>query len=187
MGPWFLKFLYRYRGGVLGAMGVLFLWIPPVATVSGIPWVALFLAFVLRVWARCHIGLHTRGTQWQAPFLVTSGPYAHMRHPLYLSNGLVGIGALGLHAGCQMWALGWGLLLVLLLALLARAEDQWLRQQFRNQWELWAQRVPAWGWSFQVSPSLKGRSWWIAWREDAWTWFWWVCIGVFIGWRKVGL
>lgn len=187
MGSRFLAFLYRYRGGWLGAMGVLFLFIPPVAHVSVIPGMLLFLAFLLRVWARCHIGVHTRGGHWQAPFLVTTGPYGRMRHPLYLSNGLVGIGALGFHAGCHVGAWGWGALLVLLLALLARAEDQWLHQQFQEQWEGWAQRVPAWGWSFQAPPSSKGRSWWLAWREDAWTWFWWVCIGVFIGLRKVGL
>ncbi|HTT68600.1 MAG TPA: isoprenylcysteine carboxylmethyltransferase family protein [Gemmatimonadales bacterium] len=59
--------------------------------------------------------------------LVSSGPYAFVRHPIY--GGLVLL-ALGFAAGIQDWlALGFAALLVVLLDVKSRREERWLEER----------------------------------------------------------
>ena len=57
----------------------------------------------LRLWAASFIGPHSRGTTLRAPRLVTEGPYALMRHPLYAGNGLVCAGLLVFSGAFLPW------------------------------------------------------------------------------------
>ena len=73
--------------------------------------------------------------------LVTSGPYALVRHPMY--------------AGATLWALGgtllfrtWGFLVLLaavpaVLFVRARREEEALAAEFGEEWRAYARRVPA--------------------------------------------
>lgn len=89
--------LYRWRGFLAsgcGVVGAAWLWghSPGNALWSLGP---LLGGLALRVWARRHIGLHTRGRALQAPYRAAGGPYRWIAHPLYLANILVAFGCLG--------------------------------------------------------------------------------------------
>lgn len=80
----------------------------------------------LRVWARRHIGLHTRGKRLEAPYRATGGPYRYLSHPLYLANVLVALGCLGAIGGRIGATLLATLPVALLYVLLARGESAFL-------------------------------------------------------------
>ncbi|MEI6668168.1 MAG: isoprenylcysteine carboxylmethyltransferase family protein [Acidobacteriota bacterium] len=106
----------------------------------------------LRVWA---VGSAPSGTSERstvnprASELRTSGPYSVVRHPLYLANGLMGLG-LALFPGI------WYLPIILILATLlyyeriAAREEAFLIETFGPAFDAWAARVPA------IVPSLAG-------------------------------
>ncbi|KAI0048050.1 hypothetical protein FA95DRAFT_1605584 [Auriscalpium vulgare] len=92
--------------------------------------------------------------------LITRGPYAYVRHPSYAAAVLTVVGTLLLHFGPGSWfravglldrSAGWGYAALwtainacALVSLLARApaEDAMLRDQFKEEWDAWAARVP---------------------------------------------
>lgn len=73
--------------------------------------------------------------------LVTHGPFAYVRHPMYLGGQLAEIGALLVFRN-------WTTLLiatnVLTLPLRARREEEALAAEFGEEWEDYKRRVPAW-------------------------------------------
>lgn len=92
--------------------------------------------------------------------LVTTGPYAVVRHPAYTGTAIGTVGALLCHLGPGSWAreCGWldtslgkaiavvwaGYVSGIALMLLGRVsqEDEVLREQFPEQWATWAKRTP---------------------------------------------
>lgn len=80
--------------------------------------------------------------------LVTHGPFAYVRHPMYLGILLVGLGGLFLYHT-------WTFVLVLfhfpVLLIRVRREEQLLAAEFGEQWTTYCQQVPAWGHIFRRS------------------------------------
>lgn len=189
--------LYRFRGYILALFAIALLACPaaPFPHVSldalalkgggttCIPYIGTLLFYILgialRIRARQFIGQHTRGSTHEAATLVTTGPYAHMRHPLYTSNIYIALGAIFFHLGVS------GLFLVFIIALalfefaLARAEDRFLEEKFGDTWRAWAQRTPMTTANIEAlfcrnSGSSPARTVLQAFRADASTWFWFV-------------
>ena len=109
--------------------------------------VAVALAgLALRVWA---VGSAPSGTSERstvnprASELRTTGPYSVVRHPLYVANGLMGLG-LSLFPGI------WYLPIILVAATLlyyeriAAREEAFLAERFGPEFDAWSSRVPAW-------------------------------------------
>lgn len=101
----------------------------------------------LYVWGRLALGKMyfvstTLGTELFADHqLVRHGPYALVRHPMYLACMLAALGGLFIY---QTWTMA---LLVpgsLMLALRARREEQALSAEFGAAWQDYARQVPAW-------------------------------------------
>ncbi len=74
------------------------------------PWIIAGFALLLagesiRFWAILHAGGATRTRKVGAPSLVTSGPYGHVRNPLYLGNMLIYAGIVFVASGPWMWEL----------------------------------------------------------------------------------
>ena len=145
----------------------------------------LFYTFgiLLRIRSRQYIGQHTRGSAHAADTLVTDGPYAYMRHPLYTSNTYIALGAIFFHLGVS------GLFHVFIIAIalfeyaLARAEDRFLEEKFGDAWRTWAKKTPMSNVDINAilgakkansGASLPQRTLFQAFRADASTWFWFV-------------
>ena len=187
--------LYRFRGYILALFAVALLACPAapfpqnysrMAEVG--PYIGTLLFYVLgialRIRARQFIGQHTRGSTHEATELVTNGPYAHMRHPLYTSNTYIALGAIFFHLGVS------GLFHIFIIAIaffeyaLARAEDRFLEEKFGDTWRAWAQKAPVFPYNPAVlfpkkAPAPK-RTFFQAFKADASTWFWFVFFNLII-------
>jgi len=96
----------------------------------------------LRFWAVRNIGRSARTRSAKARRLVTTGPYALMRNPLYFGNMLIGLGA------CVLSELLWmvpifSALFAFQYACIIAWERDLLRQRFGEEYEEYARRVPA--------------------------------------------
>ncbi len=95
------------------------------------------------VWARLHLGRNWSGTVTikDGHELITSGPYALVRHPIYTGLLLAMLGsalALGDWRGVAAFALAAGALWRKL-----RVEESWMQQQFGDAYQAYSQRVAA--------------------------------------------
>lgn len=90
------------------------------------------------------VGLAPHGSQTRtlsARALCTGGPYAMVRHPLYLGNGLIVLGLLLVVHRPVAYGLVGGFFVVAWGSIIA-AEEQHLRQTFGDTWLRWAAEVP---------------------------------------------
>lgn len=167
-------FFYRWRGGGLAALFLL-----AVGSGSGDPWIFWMLPVVfgilLRIWARCHIGIHSRGDELEVPTLSRTGPYALIRHPLYLSNTLVAIGYLSWWMGIHVRSLVFATLIIVFYRALAHWEDMHLEKTMGETWSEWKTQVPG-VWCPRRWNSLSILSGIHPWKRalfsDRSTWFW---------------
>jgi Cu+-exporting ATPase len=73
--------------------------------------------------------------------LVTHGPFALVRHPMYLGLQVAAVGGLLLY---RTWTFVFVTANFLALAIRAKREEQALAIEFGDQWNAYARRVPAW-------------------------------------------
>ncbi len=73
--------------------------------------------------------------------LVTVGPYAHIRHPMYLAVVGAGIGSFFLY---RTWAALCFAVMMFGLGVRAHREEKVLAEEFGLEWKDYAARVPAW-------------------------------------------
>jgi protein-S-isoprenylcysteine O-methyltransferase Ste14 len=96
---------------------------------------------LVRVWALSYIGSISRTIKLKADRLVQEGPYALVRHPLYLGNWLI---AFGLFIICRdafllavgpLFVLGWYLKI-------SAEEEKFLKERFGAEFEEYKRTVP---------------------------------------------
>jgi protein-S-isoprenylcysteine O-methyltransferase Ste14 len=103
---------------------------------------------LLRCWAVGYSGVTTRGDAVEAPKLVSAGPYAYVRNPLYLGNFVTAAGfALaftGKNSGAARAALVAGALgaMIGVYSIIVPHEERFLRQEFGEAFERYCERVP---------------------------------------------
>jgi len=73
--------------------------------------------------------------------LITHGPFAWVRHPLYLGLQIAACGGLLLY---RNWTLAFVAINFLGLFSRARREEEALQAEFSEEWRAYARRVPAW-------------------------------------------
>jgi len=108
--------------------------------------VVYFSGMAFLLWARLTLGrMYFVSTGFGAQLfaghqLITHGPFAIVRHPMYLGISIAALGGLLLY---QTWTLFVFLLLPLGLVRRARVEERVLASEFGDQWRLYCRRVPA--------------------------------------------
>lgn len=146
--PWTVR-VGRRLFALRGYMGVpLFLLVlllarwNPWALGAGLGLVAL--GELVRVISVAHSGPTTRSRRIEAPVLVTWGPYAWTRNPIYWGNFLVGLG-MTLSSACFPLAILYVPLFWLEYYLIVRAEEAQLLKLFGERYREYAARVPRFG------------------------------------------
>jgi protein-S-isoprenylcysteine O-methyltransferase Ste14 len=103
---------------------------------------------LVRCWAVGYTGATTRGDAVSAPELVTAGPYAHVRNPLYVGNFVTAAGYAiaftGRNSPGARLALMAGSLAAMacVYATIVPHEERFLRSQFGERYDWYCERVP---------------------------------------------
>jgi protein-S-isoprenylcysteine O-methyltransferase Ste14 len=152
-------FLFKNRGLLLSLpAGLLALFGRPSrgSIAAGLP---LALAGeLIRCWAVGYTGVTTRNDAVTAPRLITGGPYAHVRNPLYLGNFVTAAGFAiaftGKNSRPARAALIGGSLAAMgaLYAAIVPHEEAFLHSQFGLEFERYCARVP------RIVPQLEPLS-----------------------------
>jgi protein-S-isoprenylcysteine O-methyltransferase Ste14 len=142
-------FVFKNRGAVLAlpALALAAFGKPSALSVTlGLP--MAIAGELVRCWAVGYSGVSTRGDTVSAPELVTAGPYAYVRNPLYAGNFLTACGFAiaftGKNALPARLALIAGSLGVMaaVYATIVPHEERFLRSQFGEAFERYCERVP---------------------------------------------
>ena len=97
----------------------------------------------LRLWSVRHIGTVSRTRSSRIGPLITDGPYAALRNPLYVGNWLLWTGFTVWSALLWMLPIVWGAF-VLQYGAITRWEEDRLRLHFGSSYETYAHHVPRW-------------------------------------------
>lgn len=95
----------------------------------------------LRAWAGANAGIHTRSKTIEAPRLITCGPYAYVRNPIYLGSIVLGMGMVGLLGDPRLLPVSAGVFALLYFAIIP-AEEQFLRTAFGGEYQAFCSNVP---------------------------------------------
>jgi len=150
------NWLFKWRGyAVLPVIIIIFILAKPTA---GSFWAGLGIAVLgelIRIWGVGYAGKTTRNNQLTAPLLVTAGPYAYLRNPLYLGNCITALGFTVIAMGGLSPVMRGIILLLYLLTYLTLywrvilAEETFLAQLYGEQYQTYLQNVP------RIIPRLK--------------------------------
>lgn len=135
--------IFKYRGLVWGifAAAVLIFPVSFSAARSAVSVPLLVAGQALRFWAAGFIPKY-RTLTVGAPSLVTSGPYAWVRNPLYAGNGMMGLGW-AIMAGpvwCGAFAAVYSALYCLVIIPL---EEKFLSERFGDEYERYRRSTPS--------------------------------------------
>jgi protein-S-isoprenylcysteine O-methyltransferase Ste14 len=132
--------LERATGGRLAA--------PPILVPLGM--LATVAGAMLHLRARRAIGAAWSTRPEEPTRLIEDGPYAIVRHPLYLALALLGTGTIAAHPSLPTIAGGLGLLVGLASKIMR--EEHAMSSTFGSRWDAYRRRVPA------LFPRLRRRS-----------------------------
>src|SRR5574341_677225 len=150
----FRRFIFRTRGVYLLVALLLILWLKHhTGARVGFPYYLTLTSIVLiaqlfRTWAAGFVGTTARGRETQAAVLLTAGPYAYLRNPMYLGIFVLTT-ALALMSGLWyapliMWAT-YGFVYTNVIPY----EEAYLRERFGQTYEGYMREVP------RLFPSLR--------------------------------
>lgn len=149
-------FVFKNRGALLAVPAALLAVFGKPSAFSVTAGLPIALAGeLLRCWAVGYSGVTTREDRVTAPELVTAGPYAHVRNPLYVGNFLTAAGFAiaftgGVSAAKRIGLIGASLgAMAAVYATIIPHEEQYLRSQFGEPFERYCNSVP------QIVPSLE--------------------------------
>jgi len=152
-------FVFKNRGALLALPAILLAVFGKPNTFSVTLGVPIAIAGeLLRCWAVGYSGVTTRNDAVIAPELVTAGPYAYVRNPLYLGNFITAAGFAIAFTGANPAATRAALIAVALGTMIAvyativPHEEKFLRSKFGEGFVRYCEEVP------RIVPQLKPAS-----------------------------
>ncbi|HXW52056.1 MAG TPA: isoprenylcysteine carboxylmethyltransferase family protein [Candidatus Acidoferrales bacterium] len=106
------------------------------------------LGEVIRIWAVGYSGITTRSNEVTAPQLVTAGPYAWIRNPLYAGNSIIALGFWLAFSGDVSMGTSLALfafiaiLMISVYATIIPLEESYLTRTFGGDYEIYRRTVP---------------------------------------------
>jgi protein-S-isoprenylcysteine O-methyltransferase Ste14 len=101
----------------------------------------VLLGLGLRALASGFAGRHTRTADIEGPSLITGGPYAFVRNPIYFGSMVLGLGVVGL-VGSWVFLIPYGMVFALFYFCIIPAEEQFLLRTFGDQYQSYCDNVP---------------------------------------------
>jgi protein-S-isoprenylcysteine O-methyltransferase Ste14 len=159
--------VFRYRGLLLLPIALaLVIFGQPSEFSAAVGITIAFLGELLRVWAVGYSGATTRADVVTAPALVTAGPYALMRNPLYVGNAMIAIGfTVAFSGGVPLGQWFWLLLFVLAVIITVYAaiiplEEEHLAHAFGMRYTEYTTLVPRFiPWKGPMDASKQQGTW----------------------------
>ena len=142
-------FVFKNRGALLAvpAVALATLGKPSAFSVTvGLP--IAIAGELLRCWAVGYSGVTTRGDAVEAPKLVTAGPYAYVRNPLYVGNFITAAGFAIAFTGKNKLLARLGLLasalgsMIGVYSIIVPHEERFLHEKFGEEFDRYCERVP---------------------------------------------
>jgi protein-S-isoprenylcysteine O-methyltransferase Ste14 len=160
----FQAFVFKNRGALLAVPAVVLAAFGKPSALGVTIGLPLALAGELvRCWAVGYSGVTTRGDHVIAPELVTAGPYAHVRNPLYVGNFITALGFAIAFTGKNTVAEKIGLMaaslgtMAAVYATIIPHEEQFLRTQFGEAFDEYCAAVPPLIPQAEPMPNAKGE------------------------------
>ena len=143
------EFVFKNRGALLAAPAVVLALFGKPSALSVTLGLPLAIAGELvRCWAVGYSGTTTRDNHVVAPELVTAGPYAHVRNPLYVGNFITAVGFAvaftGKNSPLERLALltaSLGMMAAVYMTIVPH-EEAYLRSQFGDAFDRYCHNVP---------------------------------------------
>jgi protein-S-isoprenylcysteine O-methyltransferase Ste14 len=140
------KAFFKYRSYTpIPLLLAILIWADPSPASLAGGFVVTFLGECLRIWAVSHAGGATRttGEAGAGAELITHGPFAYVRNPLYLGNFLIALGFCLMAAARMPWMLFIFLALFgVQYRLIISLEEEFLRRHFGKIYEDYLTQVP---------------------------------------------
>jgi protein-S-isoprenylcysteine O-methyltransferase Ste14 len=150
-GYYMNSFIFKHRGELFipSALIILFLGKPTLLSlITGFS-VSFLIGEGIRIWSVGFSGRTTRSGQIEAPQLVTSGPYAHLRNPIYFGNFISWTGfCIASTGNTSLWRtlIIFGVTIlsnVLIYGAIIPMEEQFLEMKFGETYRKYKQSVPS--------------------------------------------
>jgi len=151
----FRRVIYSTRGLYLFAVQLLILWLKQrVGSEVSLPIYLSFLAIVIaaqifRTWAAGFVGTVARQRETHAEALLTAGPYAHVRNPMYLGNLIITTAMAAMSGLWYALPLAWAAY-AFVYGNVIPYEEFYLRGLFGEEYQAYCQAVP------RLFPTLRG-------------------------------
>lgn len=101
----------------------------------------ILVGLAVRAWAGGCAGEHTREATISAPLLVTGGPFAYVRNPIYCASVVLGAGMVMLVGDPVLLAL-YAAVFIFLYSAIVPAEEKFLHAKFGSAYEKYCSAVP---------------------------------------------
>ena len=118
---------------------------------------------LIRCWAVGYSGVTTRGDHVEAPRLITAGPYAYVRNPLYVGNFITALGFAVAYTGKNSFGAKVALIggslaaMAAVYATIVPHEEAFLRSEFGEAFDRYCEQVPPVVPRTQPAPGGEGR------------------------------
>lgn len=151
----FRRFIYSTRGLYLLVAQTLILWLKQRAgsDVSLLIYLLLLAiviaAQIFRTWAAGFVGTTARQRETHADILLTAGPYAHVRNPMYLGNLIITTSIAAMSGLWYALPIAWAAY-AFVYGNVIPYEESYLRGLFGEEYQAYCQAVP------RLFPTLRG-------------------------------